>query len=557
MKTMIRKKICFLAVAACVAVGAGLALNNDAVSASAAAEGITMDNGASIRINSADYTGDIRFTATVSDDTLLTAEDKSCGIIVAKDDGTLMADNFVFNAGASDLVSETEWMCIDSKDTGFSYNEGKKQFSLVVTDVPMANYNDNFAARAYVRNGSTYTYTDFTSRAISFVAQEAIQAKDSDLNDSTSETYEYRPKVLNMMGDTLVTGTTVAGDLQLVDETTTIDIGAVEDTYSFAYNAGEYDLKLVREKAWDYQYELSLTAGETVNKNLQALDFKMKSNIGETTADVHMYEGAANDFVDSFTVSEEGNKLIVDTSVLGVNYTWFALSLKLPDTNKLKDDTLYYLSYKIKINDLSGGTSAYFTAGSTAKPTASYKATCKETTWTEGGTYSFNGMFATGIAGTTENYLDNRIHLYSNSDTNNSLSSFKIEITDLMLEEAEVSAQTGGTDLGNFYALIGWGYASVTPGGTFKFAHNAPVFLPENRYDTAYWPDEPIAVKTPTLTYKWASSDTSIIKFTDETTGQASFLAAGKTRISVSVTLPGGSEYVLCARDVTVKEATT
>ncbi len=288
----------------------------------------------------------------------------------------------------------------------------------------------------------------------------------------------------------------------------------------------------------------------------EALKLQMKRN-GETVgADIHMIEGA-NDFVDALTVSADETKLTIDTSVLGVSYKWWSLQLKFAEGEELKDDTLYYVSYTLKIVSLTDpATDLRFSVG------ANNASTNRISYWAEpvpqDGIFQVKGIFATGKVGVTSGYTDNSfMYLYGNSDENNTLAGFKAEITDLVLEEAEASTsgQKGNTGLGNIYSLIGW--QTYTAGTTdFTFAKNAPVFLPTNIYDEAYPETIVSGVKCcGGLTYRWASSDTTVVNFTDAAAGKADLLTAGNTTISLYAVLPDGGEYLLCARDITVSAA--
>ncbi len=296
----------------------------------------------------------------------------------------------------------------------------------------------------------------------------------------------------------------------------------------------------------------TITIGDTEPEKPK---LKMMKNGVETGADIHLIEGA-NDFVDGLTVSEDGSKLTVDTSVLGVGYPWWSLQLKLAEDDKLKDDTLYYISYTLKVVSLTDpATDLRFTVG--AANASANRISYWAEPLPEDGIFTVKAIFATGKVGSTEGYNDNSfIYLYSNSDINNTLRGFKAEITELVFEEAEASTsgQKGNTGLGNIYALIGWDHSGKVVGDTLTFAHNALVFLPTNIYDEAYPETIVNDVRCCQITYKWASSDTTVVNFTDTATGDSEFLAAGTTIISLYAVLPDGGEYLLCARDITVAE---
>ncbi len=386
----VRKTISFLAVAACVSVvGAGVALTNHVTASAevAVADGITLTNGASIRIDAPtgeEQLGAIRFKANV-DTSKIDLETSEFGIIVAKYTDGLTEENFVFNTDGTDLVAENAWQQVSNQDDGFNYDVENNAFSFVSTGIPMSDYNTRLAARAYVKTGTDYAYTPFTEynvRSVFDIAQACIKdtTSEGNINDDTSDIYKYRDQVLNMMGNTLISGTIeegLTGNLQLVSEEETIHIGEVSGTYSFACNEGEYTLRLVRDEAIDYEYSLSVGASN-VTKDLAKLPFYMYTapNKGGTAYDVAEQLGWYNNSGDAKTaylaVKEDGNLKIDGSEIVEGNFTNPRLQVKLTDP-QFWDNYFYQVIYDHTFTNIPGSTGTYTLAVGTQNYYISWK----------------------------------------------------------------------------------------------------------------------------------------------------------------------------------------
>ena len=133
---------------------------------------LEMVEGASVRLD--EYSG-IRFTANVSEE-FFNSQPAGArwGFMVSKSSG-LTADNFqAWNDPAIKEVRIRQWVSDTWSEDKKAENPGIKQYTIVLTGLSVEEYQKDLSARAFVVNGSTYTYSDnWTTRKIAKIANEA------------------------------------------------------------------------------------------------------------------------------------------------------------------------------------------------------------------------------------------------------------------------------------------------------------------------------------------------------------------------------------------------
>ena len=152
--------------------------------------GIGLINGASVRLSSP--TG-IRFTAILGADYLNSFDgDVSFGIIIAPTDYVQKAGEFTVEALAALGYDVThKEIKADKYVNEDPASDGYYEFTGVLAPIQEGNYERAFSARAYVKVGNTYYYSEYdeslNSRSIAVVAERAY----NDLAVGKSEDYPY------------------------------------------------------------------------------------------------------------------------------------------------------------------------------------------------------------------------------------------------------------------------------------------------------------------------------------------------------------------------------
>ncbi len=132
--------------------------------------------GASMRITG---TQGLRFIGKITiDGSLTTGENANFGILLIPK--SMLADETtaITKDTANVKVVAAQNLLIETtvRAAGLTYDSGCYYFSAVLTGIPEEFYGGEIVARAYVKNGNTYTYSAQTTRSVASVAQGISQA---------------------------------------------------------------------------------------------------------------------------------------------------------------------------------------------------------------------------------------------------------------------------------------------------------------------------------------------------------------------------------------------
>ncbi len=129
--------------------------------------------GASMRITG---TQGLRFIGKIANNgavTLTTGENANFGIILIPKSMLESEATAITKDTPNAKIVPAQNLLIESTVTaaGLIYTPGSYYFSAVLTGIPEEFYGAEIVARAYVKNGNTYTYSAQTTRSVASVAQ--------------------------------------------------------------------------------------------------------------------------------------------------------------------------------------------------------------------------------------------------------------------------------------------------------------------------------------------------------------------------------------------------